>query len=258
MTFAPKYPGIRYGAAVLQDNEGNALASGLGYGTGSGSEATFVPGTQSTVDTNLSFPFGIAVDSQGNVFVAARNSTYLYKETPAGGAYARSTISSDLNGPGGVAVDGAGNLYVAEVNMGDIRKETLSNGSYSETTIVSGLNNLDGIAVDETGNLYTVSYDNNLAYKETLQANGSYVQTLFGSGFAGPTGVAVDGSGNVYVSKPTAATSRPRLSAAWSRPRAWWWITTETSTSALPGRKRSIRKRCKGTAPTSSQPLPAG
>ena len=200
MTFAPKYPGIRYGAAVLQDNEGNALASGLGYGTGSGSEATFVPGTQSTVDTNLSFPFGIAVDSQGNVFVAARNSTYLYKETPAGGAYARSTISSDLNGPGGVAVDGAGNLYVAEVNMGDIRKETLSNGSYSETTIVSGLNNLDGIAVDETGNLYTVSYDNNLAYKETLQANGSYVQTLFGSGFAGPTGVAVDGSGNVYVS----------------------------------------------------------
>jgi sugar lactone lactonase YvrE len=200
MTFAPKYPGIRYGAAVLQDNEGNALASGLGYGTGSGSEATFVPGTQSTVDTNLSFPFGIAVDSQGNVFVAARNSTYLYKETPAGGAYARSTISSDLNGPGGVAVDGAGNLYVAEVNMGDIRKETLSNGSYSETTIVSGLTNLDGIAVDETGNLYTVSYDNNLAYKETLQANGSYVQTLFGSGFAGPTGVAVDGSGNVYVS----------------------------------------------------------
>ena len=200
MTFKPQFPGTRFGAAILQGNAGNALASGAGYGIGLGPQATFLPGTLSTITSGFSFPFGIAVDSKGNVFVADQTANTLYKETLAGGVYTRSTISTDLNYPGGVAVDGAGNLYVAEVSGGDVRKETLSNGTYSETTIISGLNNLDGIALDGTGNLYIASYSYDIVYKETLQANGSYVQTEIGSALDGPTGVAVDASGTVYIS----------------------------------------------------------
>jgi len=198
-TFKPQFPGTRFGAAVLQDNLGNALASGAGYGIGLGSQANFLPGTLGLVASGFASTFGVAVDAKGNVFVADEEGGALYKETLSAGVYTRSTISSDLTSPGGVAVDGAGNVYVAEVEGGNILKETLSNGSYSEATIVSGLENLDGLVLDANGNLYTVSYDNAALYKETLQANGSYVQTQIGSGFAAPTGVAVDGSGNIYV-----------------------------------------------------------
>jgi sugar lactone lactonase YvrE len=203
MTFKPQFPGARFGSAVLQSNAGNALASGAGYGIGVGSLASFIPGTLSTITSGFSFPFGIAVDSKGNVFVVDQTANTLYKEILSGGVYTRSTISTDLDLPGGVALDGAGNLYVAEVEGGDVRKETLSNGAYSETTIISGLNNLDGIALDSNGNLYIASYNYDIVYKETLQPNGSYVQTEIGSALNGPTGIAVDLSGNVYITNYT-------------------------------------------------------
>ncbi|MFZ0957189.1 MAG: Ig-like domain repeat protein [Candidatus Sulfotelmatobacter sp.] len=203
MTYTPQFPGVRFGAAVLQSNTGNTIASGQGYGIGLGSQANFVPGTLSTVTSGFTFPFGIAVDAKGNVFVADESANTLYKLTLSGGVYTTSTISTDLVVPGGVALDGAGNVYVAEVEGGDIRKETLSNGAYSETTIVSGLNNLDGIALDSAGNLYIASYNDDIVYKETLLANGSYVQTEIGSALSGPTGVAVDLSGNVYITNYT-------------------------------------------------------
>jgi streptogramin lyase len=199
MTFKPQFPGTRFGAAVLQSNTGSVLASGPGYGNGLGSQVNFAPGTQSPITSGLNFPYAVAVDAQGNLFVSEEQTGIVYKETPSGGAYTATQVATGLEYPGGLVVDGAGNVFVADIGDGEIHEETLSNGTYSDSTVVTGLGNLDGLAEDVAGNLYVTSYDSNLTYKETLQANGTYIQTEIGSGFDGPTGVAVDASGNVYV-----------------------------------------------------------
>jgi sugar lactone lactonase YvrE len=202
LTFTPQFPGVRYGAAQLWSaSTGQVLAYGLAAGVGLGPQATFLPGTQSGIDRGFDSPFGIIVDSGGDVFVADQPAGILYEDVFSGGAYGRTTVDSTLHNITGVTIDGAGNLYVASL-LGDVVKETpqIFLGGYSQTTIVSGLGTLDGIAVDEAGNLYITDYTDNLAYKDTVQADGSYVQTTFGSDFSGPTGVAADASGNVYIS----------------------------------------------------------
>jgi sugar lactone lactonase YvrE len=198
VTFTPQFPGIRYGAAVVVTNSGSR-ATGFASGVGLGAQATFAPGTQSTIGSGLVIPFGIAVDASGNVFVADQVGT-LYKETLSGGVYTQSTLATGLSSDSGVAVDGAGNLYVDSVSTGDVIKFTLANGTYTQSTAVSALGNLNGVAVDRVGNLFMVSYSNNACYKETLLPNGSYLQAELGNSFSGPTGVAVDASGNVYIS----------------------------------------------------------
>ncbi|MHB8215525.1 MAG: Ig-like domain repeat protein [Candidatus Sulfotelmatobacter sp.] len=202
LTFTPKFPGIRNGAAQFWSaSTGYVVAYGLAVGVGVGPQATFLPGTQSGVDRGFEAPFGIALDSQGDVFVADQAAGILYEEASSGGVYSRQTVDSALSSITGVAIDGAGNLYVASLN-GSVVKETPQTfrGGYTQTTVVSGLGNLDGIAVDAAGNLYITAYSDNLAYKFTVQADGSYVTTTFGSLFSGPTGIAVDASGDVYIS----------------------------------------------------------
>ncbi len=78
VTFKPKHPGWRYGAAELLDGSGNLLAMAYLQGTGGGPQATFanttsgvyLPSAQSTLGSGFNFPAGVAVDGSGNVFVA--------------------------------------------------------------------------------------------------------------------------------------------------------------------------------------------
>ncbi len=156
-------------------------------------------GAQTTVVGGLGFPFWVAADSSGNVYIADFGSNSVLKETLSGGSYTQSTIASGLNGPTGVAVDGSGNVYVSDSNNNRVLLETLSGGSYTQSTFAGGLNNPQGVAVDGSGNVYISDSYNNRVLKETL-SGGSYTQSTIGSGLSFPTGVAVDGSGNVYIS----------------------------------------------------------
>lgn len=46
VSFAPKFAGTRYGAVLLEDGSGNALATGYLYGTGTGPQLIFADTTQ--------------------------------------------------------------------------------------------------------------------------------------------------------------------------------------------------------------------
>jgi sugar lactone lactonase YvrE len=85
-------------------------------------------------------PFGIAVDSSGNVYVADEGNHRIRKITPLGlvttiagsgnPAYADGTgMAASFYDPTGVAVDAFGNVYVADVNNNRIRKLTPSNST---------------------------------------------------------------------------------------------------------------------------------
>jgi hypothetical protein len=196
-----------------------AGSGAFGSDDGPGAAATFF------------FPYGVAVDSSRNVYVA---DTYNYKIraiTPAGvvSTLAGSGAIGDADGPGpaatfswavGVAADSSGNVYVADSDSNKIRKITAggvvttlagsgAGGSADGPGDVATFSEPFGVAVDSSKNVYVADSGNNKIRKITP---GGFVTTIAGSGapgsadgtgeaatFAYPFGVAVDSSRNVYV-----------------------------------------------------------
>jgi len=201
----------------------STLAGGVvGYEDGAGDSAKF--------DT----PFGVAVDSSGNVYVADTDNNRIRKITASTGIV--STLAGDSTSgnndgtgtsarffsPAGIAVDSLGNVYVSDRGNNSIRKITASTGIVSTLAGDGTTGNNDGtgtsarffspigIAVDSSENVYVADKYNNSIRKIT--ASTGIVSTLAGgvlgyqdgpaadAKFKNPNGVAVDSSGNVYVS----------------------------------------------------------
>jgi NHL repeat len=190
----------------------------------------FVDGSGAAASFNN--PSGIAVDSNGNLYVADTTNHAIRQITPAGlvstlagnngvpGFVDGAGVAASFNNPVGVAVDGSGNVYVADSSNHAIRRinpkgvvTTLagngSRGFVNGTGTAARFNNPTGVAVDSGGSVYVADYGNLLIRK--ISPAGVVVY-LAGSGIAGfvngvgveasfnnPTGVAVDSSGNVYV-----------------------------------------------------------
>jgi len=188
-----------------------------GHADGPGTEAQF------------NYPYGVAVDSSGNVYVADADNNRIRKITPEGvvSTFAGSTEGSadgtattaQFHHPTGVAVDSSSNVYVADADNNRIRKITpeggvstfagSTEGSADGTATTARFQSPTGVAVDSEGNVYVADADNNRIRKITPEG---VVSTFAGSteGFADGTGteaqfnypidVAVDSSGNVvYV-----------------------------------------------------------
>jgi uncharacterized protein (TIGR03437 family) len=179
-------------------------------------------------------PWGVAVDSAGNLFIAEYVGRRIRKvssngtiTTVAGGGTADlgdggPASSAQLNRPGAVAVDGAGNLFIAD---GRIRKVSPSGtittvvGNGSDACCFSGDGgpataaqiHPGGVAVDGGGNLFIADGGN---YRVRKVSPEGIITTVAGngtSGFSGdggratsaqlnrPGSVAVDAAGNLFI-----------------------------------------------------------
>ncbi len=174
----------------------------------------------------LGGPFGIAVDSSGNVYYVAQDSnagairkiaSTNIKSAVAGGygwGYSGTDIdatSAYLCNPVDVAVDlSNGNIYLTEHNCHLARKIDVSTGVMS-TISGTDLYYPRGIAVDTSSNVYISDCYHHRIRKYT--ASTGAVTTIAGTGsnsysgdnedatsstFSYPVGVTVDSSGKIY------------------------------------------------------------
>jgi len=200
VAFTPAAPGLRIGALVLLDGNGNVLGTTYISGTGLGGLGVLVP---------------------GNVLAVAGDG--IYKGSVLDGNPA---TAASLYLPTSVTLDGAGNLYIADCLHNRVRKVTASTGLIS-TIAGNGdptytgdngpaanatLNAPSGVALDGAGNLYIADTGNN-AVRE-IEASTGILSTVAGNGTPGslgngvaatsaelnqPQGVTVDASGDLYI-----------------------------------------------------------
>jgi streptogramin lyase len=152
---------------------------------------------------SLSYPYRVAIDASGNVYISNTQDNKVLKETLSQGVYTESVVvSSGLATPYGVAADASGNVYIADNGHNRVLKETFSSGSYTQSVVTtSALSYPTGVAVDISGNLYIADTGHGRVLKETPSGN-SYTETAltYNSNFAQITGIAVDSIGNIFVS----------------------------------------------------------
>lgn len=177
-------------------------------------------------------PSGIAVDGNGNVFVADAGNNLIRKITTDGtvstlaGTIAAvdtgNTVTSQplFSSPSGVAVDASGNVYVADagnnricvINPAGVTRTLTGKGAAGSNDgpgISATFNNPTGVAVDLSGNVYVADLLNNIIRKVAPDGTTS---TIAGNGDTGsqdgidtaarfyfPNSLAVDASDNVYV-----------------------------------------------------------
>lgn len=155
-------------AGLVATMAGTGAAS---YVNGEGASATF------------NRPTGVAVDAQGNVYVADQNNYAIRKITSAGAVstfVGSSLIANLLNTPAGIALDAQNNLYITD-QSGRILKITNTNVLYTLAGKANTSGFLDGtkttalfsspvgIAVDANKNLYVADYNNNRIRKVVVQ-----------------------------------------------------------------------------------------
>lgn len=159
------------------------------------------------------FPYALAADASGNLYVADTFNSIIRKVTPEGTNWIVTTIaglpgggagSADgtnsearFNGPFGITTDTAGNVFVADTSNNKIRKLTPDGTNWVVTSIAGlagfgnsgsadGTNNVarfkspQGIARGSGGVLFVTDTDNNTLRKLTPQGTNWVVTTIAG------------------------------------------------------------------------------
>ena len=192
--------------------------------TGSVKNSGSADGTNGAARFN--HPYSVAVDANGNLYVADTSNNEIRKIKPVGTNWVVTTIAGSVNNygsadgvgtnaqfsePWGVTVDNTGNVYVADTGNSTIRKLAPVTNNWVVTTIAgwslaANSQSIDGmgtnaqfvfpvaIAADNAGDLFVADGEDYVIRKIT-PAGGNWAVTTIG-GLAGSKG-SIDGSGNM-------------------------------------------------------------
>jgi len=151
-------------------------------------------------------PDGVAIDAQGNVWVANEANSV----TRISNGNTEGFIEGGLDLASGIAIDGNGNVWVSDLRSNAVTELSGSSGTgLSPITGFSGggLNSPHGIATDGNGNVWVADSS---AVTELDGATGMALSPaggFVGGGIAAADGIAIDGNGNVWVADNLGAVS---------------------------------------------------
>ena len=186
------------------------------------------------IDAQLSGPYGLALDSSGNLYIGSLYNNVVRKV--AGGVITTvvgtgvagfsgdggPAASAQLNAPYALAVDSSGNLFISDSGNSRIREVSsgvIATVAGNGTTGFAGdngpaigaqLSAPRGLALDIAGNLYIADSGNN----RIREVSAGVIVTIAGTGVAGfggdggaalgaqlnlPCGIAFDSSGKLYI-----------------------------------------------------------
>lgn len=216
---------------LLIADTGNSVIRKLTPGTNGWVSSTLagLAGFSGSVDgansqARFDFPTGLALDFNGNIFVADQVNSTIRKLSFDGTNWIVTTIAGlagsygNANGtnsaarffyPAGLAVDATGNVFVADQNNHAIRKLTPAGSNNWAVTTIAGTAGLSGSAdgvntaarffwpsdlkLDANGTLYVADVGNSAIRKVALSGANYVVTTIAGAaGFSG----ALDGTNN--------------------------------------------------------------
>ena len=185
-------------------------------GTGS---TSFSGDNGAATSAALYYPFGVSVDSSGNVYIADYFNHRIRKVSVSTGIIITiagtgtagysgdngAATSATLYYPVGVSLDASGNVYIADTNNNRIRKVTVSTGIIS-TIAGTGTGSYSGdygaatsatlyypfgVSLDASGNVYIADSYNNRIRKVTVSTG--IISTIAGTGstsYSGDNGAA--------------------------------------------------------------------
>ncbi len=210
---------------------------------GDGRSGYIADGMQAT-NARLSSPFGVALDSSGNLLIADTGNNRIRKITATTGIITTlagngslgysgdggPATAAQLYNPRAVVADASGNLLIADRGTCRVRKVTAGtittvagNGEWGAlgdggAAIIAQLGGPEGLALDGTGDIYIADRSNGLR-----KLSDGIITTVAGNGTRGylgdggpatnaqlnqPRSVALDGGGNLYIADSSSNTIR--------------------------------------------------
>ncbi len=201
-------------AATLLVARNPGLVSTQGLVSIPGEQVVFAPGLTTApndwtiaLSTSVESPWPVAIDAQGNVWVAALQGTTITELSPSG-----ATLNT-FQGNGyaeGIAIDGSGNVWVAQSSDGGITEiPGGTTGVPGTPTRIDTGSSFEGIAADPAGDVWAT----NAANDTVIEINSVTGEVISGTGFSGggvvansdaaPSGIAIDTSRDVWVTTPS-------------------------------------------------------
>jgi tripartite motif-containing protein 71 len=176
--------------------------------TNNNNPATSAAAATTTTNNTLIQPWGVAVDSSGNILVDDKGRNMAFKFT-SDGKYLQTLVQTgpadgQLQHPHGLAIDSSGNFYIADQVHANVQKfspdgkllQKFASGGKGKGPV---LNIPHGVAVDSSGNIFVADSANHRVKK--FAPDGTFIKSW--GKFKSPHDVEIDASGNVYLINTT-------------------------------------------------------
>lgn len=160
-------------------------------------------------EARLSAPYGVAVDTSGNLYIADLGNHRVRRVTPDGTIATLTATGPDgraLQSPRNVAVDALGNVFVADFDANRVYRitptggvvliagsGTAGNAGDGGLAVLAKLDHPAGLAIDRTGALYIGDTQNRLVRK----IEGGVIRPVLAAPM--PTALTFDAAGTLYV-----------------------------------------------------------